>query len=248
MSTPSWPQGSLDGSRSDEHLDAIAVDHHGIAIHRHAAAELAMRGVVAGRGARWCSALPRSLTATIWISLVRLRFVQRAQCVAADASVTIDAYLDRHVVFRSFRSEQFEYGLLQLARASGRSACSRSAALPEAPKLSMPSTRPLLPTYFHHSAVAPASMATRRVTAAGSTDSRYAASWRVECIGAGHGDQPHAAARCIQRVDRRGRDGHFGTGGNHDGFGRRRPVRSACSRRACMVMPCSRVRGCCGRA
>src|SRR5690606_22916578 len=53
-----------------------------------------------------------------------------------------------------------------------------SLAGAEAPKRSRPITAPSRPTYLRQKSVMPASTATRLRTALGSTDSRYAASWR----------------------------------------------------------------------
>src|SRR5690606_30902676 len=58
----------------------------------------------------------------------------------------------------------------------------RSPAGALAPKVSMPTTAPSRPTYWRQQPVTPASTATRLRTDDGSTDSRYAASWRSNTV------------------------------------------------------------------
>jgi hypothetical protein len=87
--------GQLGRIALGEHADAVAIDHHRVAIDRDGAVELAVRGVVARQvriGVRVAQVVDRHD-----LDLARaLRFIQRAQRVAADAPVTIDANLDRH--------------------------------------------------------------------------------------------------------------------------------------------------------
>ena len=57
-----------------------------------------------------------------------------------------------------------------------------SGAGADLPKVSRPQTRPAEPTQRYQPSLTPASMATRRLTAAGSTDSRYAASCAANTV------------------------------------------------------------------
>ena len=79
-----------------------------------------------------------------------------------------------------------------------------SPAGAEAPKLSMPTTAPSRPTYLPQKPVTPASTATRRRTALGSTDSRQAASWRsntsVEGIDTTRVFRPAASSTCLASI------------------------------------------------
>jgi hypothetical protein len=69
------------------------------------------------------------------------------------------------------------------------------------PKLSMPTTAPSRPTYLRQKSVMPASIATRLRQASGSTDSRYAASWRsntsLDGIDTTRTPSPSCPAACI---------------------------------------------------
>ena len=85
----------LRGVALRQHLDAIAVDHHRVALDRDRTGELAVRRVVAGQvgvGRRVAEVVDRHD-----LDLARAaRFVERAQHIAPDAAVAVDAHLDRH--------------------------------------------------------------------------------------------------------------------------------------------------------
>ncbi len=94
-STPRSFHGSLDGSRSAQTLILSPLTTRSPPStptspgNRPCAVSYCVR-------CAFVSASPRSLTATIWISLRALGFVQRAQHVATDAAVAVDGDLHSH--------------------------------------------------------------------------------------------------------------------------------------------------------
>ena len=80
-----------------EHLDLVAVDDDRIAFDAHRARELAVRGVVLREvrvGLRIAEVVDRDDLDFVGA----LGFVERAQDVAADTSVTVDTYFDGHLL------------------------------------------------------------------------------------------------------------------------------------------------------
>ena len=87
--------GQLRGVALRQHLDAVAVDDHRVAVDRDRTGELAVGGVVAGQ-----VGVGRGVTEVVDRHDLQFagaaRFVERAQHVASDAAVAVDAHLDRH--------------------------------------------------------------------------------------------------------------------------------------------------------
>src|SRR6185295_12746245 len=79
-----------------EHLDLVAVDDDVLAFHADRAGELAVRRVVL-REVRIRLRVAEVVHRDDLNLIGALRFIERAQDVAADASVTVDTYLDRHL-------------------------------------------------------------------------------------------------------------------------------------------------------
>ena len=85
----------LGGIALREHLDAVAVDHHRVAVDLDRARELAVRRVVAGQvrvGLRAAQIVDRDDREIVLLPA----FVVRAQDVAADAAVAVDGDFDGH--------------------------------------------------------------------------------------------------------------------------------------------------------
>ena len=126
-----------------QHADAVAIDDHVIAIDGDLAREWAVRRVMTRQvriGLRIAEVVDRDDLDLA----VALRFVQRAQYIAADAAITIDTHLDRHGQLSPVVS--IESTVLTTASAVKPKCRNRSLPWPEAPKPVMPMTRPREPT------------------------------------------------------------------------------------------------------
>src|ERR1700733_5373923 len=125
-----------------EHADAIAVDDHRIALDAYFPREPAVHRVVA-RQVRIGLRVTQIIDGDDLDLAGALGVVQSAQNVAADAAVAVDSNLDWHMRPQPFSSSScFETILSGVKPKWGN----RSEALPEAPKRSMPITRPCKPT------------------------------------------------------------------------------------------------------
>ena len=94
-STPSVAPRQLGGIALREHLDAIAVDDHRVAVDRDLARELAVRGVVA-RQMRVGLGAAEIVDGDDRDVVLLAAFVVGAQDVAADAAVAVDGDFDGH--------------------------------------------------------------------------------------------------------------------------------------------------------
>ena len=81
-----------------DHADAVAVDHHRVAVDVHLAAEAAVHGVEA-RQMRIGIGITQVVDRDDLDPARVLALVQRAQNVAADAAITVDCHLDRHISY-----------------------------------------------------------------------------------------------------------------------------------------------------
>src|SRR5262249_42896081 len=122
-----------------EHLDAIAVHDHRVAVDLHFAGELAMRGVIF-REVHVGLGIAKIVERHDLHFAVALRLVKRTQDVAPNAAITVDADLDCHDLYPlSFSSSPIWRAILSVVKPKWGYT---SANLPDAPNRSMPITRP----------------------------------------------------------------------------------------------------------
>ena len=78
-----------------EHADAVAIHHHGVAVHLDLAGELAVRGVVAGEVGVGLG-VPEVVHRHDLDVVLLAALVVGAEDVAADAAIAVDGDLDGH--------------------------------------------------------------------------------------------------------------------------------------------------------
>src|SRR5688572_3719158 len=139
---PELAPGQLRRVALRQHADAVAVHHQVVAIHGDLAGERAMGRVVA-RQVRVGVRVTEVVDPDDADVASALALVQRAQDVASDAAIPVDAYLDRHGAYSPFNDDS----AASTTAADVNPKClNRSFPGADAPNPFMPTTRPRGPT------------------------------------------------------------------------------------------------------
>ena len=153
MSTPSWPHGSFDGSRSAQTLMRSPSDDEMIAVDADRQRERPVRRVVA-RQMRVGLGVAEVVDGDDLNLVGALALVERAQNVAADTAVTVDCNFDGHGCLlrpdendNSYKEDYSKRLAAATTASTVKPKCSNSGfAGAEWPKRSIPMTSPRAPT------------------------------------------------------------------------------------------------------